>query len=320
MNGDTPRTSRALVLDEFGTLPRLEEREVPAPRPGHTLVRLRAAQVSHLDLNIIDGAFGVLPELPFVPGTTGSGTVVASGTHPEGTLVSLRGADTGIRADGAWQEHILVPDDAVTPVPEGTDPAIACSYWSPVGTALAAVHTVGRVQEGERVLVTGAAGSVGAMAVQIAARAGAEVIGAVGRESKLAHVPGAAKPVLAGELSAETVGGPVDLVVDTVGGPVLRAALPLVRGRGRVALVGYTAGRELTVDLADFLLADVSLLPVNLMTRGDEVREEAQSLLPALNAGELTLSIERFGLERLPEAIDRLRRGELVGKPVLELP
>ncbi|MBZ4017597.1 alcohol dehydrogenase catalytic domain-containing protein, partial [Streptomyces purpurogeneiscleroticus] len=77
-------TTRTLALEEFGTLPKLGERAVPEPRPGHTLVRVAAATVAHLDLNILDGQFGILPELPFIPGTQGSGYVLASNTHPEG--------------------------------------------------------------------------------------------------------------------------------------------------------------------------------------------------------------------------------------------
>jgi NADPH:quinone reductase-like Zn-dependent oxidoreductase len=311
--------SRALVLESFGSLPRLVERPVPGPRPGHTLVRMRAAQVGHLDLNVVDGRFGILPDLPAVPGTTGCGVVLASETHPEGALVRLGGRGLGLRRDGCWAEHALVPDAAVETVAEGTDPALACSWFSPAGTAWAAVHAVAHVQPGERVLVTGAAGAVGAMTVQVAARAGAEVIGVVGRPAKLAHVPAPAKPVLASELSAESVGGPIDALVDTVGGPVLRDALPLVRPRGRAALVGYTAGREFGVDLGDFLLADVSLLPVNLMSRGKEVAADAEDLLVELRTGALTLEIERHGIERLAEAAERLRTGEAIGKVVLDL-
>lgn len=315
----TTAKSRALVLESFGSLPRLVERPVPEARSGHTLVRMRAAQVGHLDLNVVDGKFGILPDLPAVPGTTGCGVVLASDTHPEGALVRLGGKAIGLRRDGCWAEHALVPDAAVEIVEEGTDPALACSWFSPVGTAWAAVHAVADVRPGERVLVTGAAGAVGAMAVQVAARAGAEVVGVVGRPAKLAHVPAPAKPVLASELSPESVGGPVDVVIDTVGGPVLRDALPLVRPRGRVALVGYTAGREFTVDLADFLLADVSLLPVNLMTRGKEVAADAKVLLAELRTGALTLEIERHGIEEFAEAAERLRTGEAIGKVVLDL-
>ena len=315
----TTAKSRALVLESFGSLPRLVERPVPEARSGHTLVRMRAAQVGHLDLNVVDGKFGILPDLPAVPGTTGCGVVLASDTHPEGALVRLGGKAIGLRRDGCWAEHALVPDAAAEIVEEGTDPALACSWFSPVGTAWAAVHAVADVRPGERVLVTGAAGAVGAMAVQVAARAGAEVVGVVGRPAKLAHVPAPAKPVLASELSPESVGGPVDVVIDTVGGPVLRDALPLVRPRGRVALVGYTAGREFTVDLADFLLADVSLLPVNLMTRGKEVAADAKVLLTELRTGALSLEIERHGIEEFAQAAERLRTGEAIGKVVLDL-
>ncbi|WP_405927121.1 zinc-binding alcohol dehydrogenase family protein [Streptomyces sp. NBC_00035] len=311
--------SRALLLEQFGSVPRPVERPVPEPKPGHTLIRMRAAQVAHLDLNVVDGKFGILPDLPAVPGTTGCGIVLASDTHPEGSLVRLAGKGLGMRRDGCWAEHALVPDAAVKAVAEGTDPALACSYFQPAGTAWAAVHVIADVQPGERVLVTGAAGAVGSLAVQVAARAGAEVIGVVGRPGKLDHVPSAAKALLAEDLSAESVGGPIDVLIDTVGGPVLRAGLPLVRPRGRAALVGYTAGREFGVDLADFLLADVSLLPVNLMTRGREVAADAERLLGELRTGELTLPIERYGLDGLEEAVDRLRTGEAVGRVVLEL-
>ncbi|MFD5385006.1 hypothetical protein ACFWMG_08600, partial [Streptomyces sp. NPDC127074] len=57
-------TSQSLVLEEFGTLPRLVERPVPEPRPGHTLVRMESAAVSHLDLNVVDGKFGIHPHPP----------------------------------------------------------------------------------------------------------------------------------------------------------------------------------------------------------------------------------------------------------------
>jgi NADPH:quinone reductase len=311
--------SRALILEHFGELPRPVERPVPAASPGQTLVRMLATQVAHLDLNVVDGKFGILPDLPAVPGTNGAGIVLASDSHPEGTLVRVNGKGLGLRRDGCWADHAVVPDAAVIAVPEGTDPALACSFFTPVGTAWAAVHSVAAVQPGERVLVTGAAGAVGSLTVQIAARAGAEVIGVVGRASKLSHVPAPAKAVLATEMSPEAVGEQIDAVVDTVGGPVLRDALGLVRPRGRVALVGYTAGREFTVDLADFLLADVSLLPVNLMTRGKEVAADAERLLTELAAGELNLPIERYGPDRLTEAVERLRTGAAVGRVVLDL-
>jgi NADPH:quinone reductase len=310
---------RAVVLEEFGSAPRIVERPV-SPRPrGETLVRVHAAQVGHLDLGVIDGRFGILPTPPFVPGTEACGTVVASDTHPAGALVRVRGAGVGLRRDGGWAEHVAVPDEAVLSVPEGTDPALACCFFSPAATAWTALHDVAVITETERVVVTGAAGAVGSLAVQLAVRAGAEVIGVVGRAAKLARVPAGAKAVLAADLSAETLGEPADALVDTVGGPVLATALGLVRPGGRAALVGYTAGREFGVDLADFLLADVALLPVNLMSRARGLASVADRLLAEITAGELVLPIERYGLDRLDEAVGRLRTGAAVGKVALTI-
>ncbi|MBO1330245.1 zinc-binding alcohol dehydrogenase family protein [Streptomyces sp. VRA16 Mangrove soil] len=318
MSGSTT-ASRALVLEEFGTLPRLVERAAPAPRPGHTLVRMAAASLGHLDLNVVDGEFGILPALPFVPGVQGSGFVLASDPHPEGALVRLRGEGIGLSRDGAWAEHALVPDAAVEPVPEGIDPVLACICFTPVGTAWASVHPIAQVRPGERVLVTGAAGAVGAVAVQLAARAGAEVIGVVGRPAKLEHVPAVARSVLAADLDEARGGAPVDVLIDTVGGRVLRDALTLVRSGGRAALLGYTAGRELTVDLADFCLADVALLPVNMLRRGPQATPEVLRLLPDLMSGALSLPYERHGMADLAETVERLRTGAVVGAVALDM-
>ncbi|MFI0448831.1 zinc-binding alcohol dehydrogenase family protein [Actinomadura sp. 6N118] len=310
-------TSRVLLLERFGTPPRMTERPVPARSPGETLIRVAAAQVGHLDLNILDGRFGILPSLPFIPGTEACGTIVASDVHPEGTLVRIRGAGLGLSRDGGWAEHAVVPDKAVVPVSPGTDPALACCFFSAAGTAWAAVHDVGAVAEGERVLVTGAAGAVGSLVVQLAVRTGAEVIGVVGRQAKLGHVPAGAKAILADDLSAEAVGGPPDALIDTVGGSVLPTALKLVRPRGRAVLIGYSAGREFSVDLADFLLADVALLPINLMARAGNLIPVADRLLTEIASGELNLPIERYALDRLETAVERLRTGSAIGKVTL---
>lgn len=310
--------SRALVLESFGSSPRLLDRPVPEPAEGHTLIRVHAAQVGHLDLDVAAGRFGILPDLPAVPGTEACGTVLASTVHPEGALVRVRGAGVGLRRDGGWADHLVAPDAAVLPVPRGTDPVLACCFFSPAGSAWAAVHAVAGVAPGERVLVTGAAGAVGSLTVQVAAAAGAEVTGVVGRPAKLGHVPPQAAPVLAADLAGEGA-EQVDVLIDTVGGALLRDALRLVRPRGRAVLVGYTAGREFAVDLADFLFADVALLPLNMMSRAPELAGEADRLLAGLIAGDLVLPIERYGIDEHEEAVRRLRSGEAVGKVAFDL-
>ncbi|MDH6514105.1 NADPH:quinone reductase-like Zn-dependent oxidoreductase [Streptomyces sp. SAI-135] len=76
---------------------------------------------------------------------------------------------------------------------------------------------------------------------------------------------------------------------------------------------------QLTLDLADFFLADVSLLPVNMINRSAEVAPEVLRLLPELSSGALTLPYESYGMDALGEAVERLRTGKVVGKIVLDM-
>jgi NADPH:quinone reductase-like Zn-dependent oxidoreductase len=308
----------ALVVEAFGGLPAVRRRPVPVAAPGETVVRVRAAQVAHLDSDVVAGTFGLLPPLPFVPGTEAAGVVVTSASLPVGTRVRVRGGGVGTARDGTWATHVLAPDTAVTPLPDGVDDAIACCAFSPLATAWAAVHDVAAVRPGQQVLVTGAAGAVGSVAVQLAAEVGAAVTGWVSRPEKLAHVPESATAVVVAEAGpAERV---FDAVVDTVGGPVLVQALTRVAPGGTVLLVGYTAGRRVEVDLQALMLADVSLRPINLIRRTPGLLAAFDSLLPRLARGELVLPVERHPATDVATALDRLRSGRVVGKAVIEMP
>jgi len=313
----TETRSVALVLEEPGLFPAPRRRVVGGLGRDETLVRIGAAQVGHLDMDVVEGRFPGAAPPPLVPGTEGAGRVVASARWAEGARVRFRGGGVGIRRDGAWAEHVIVPDDALVAVPDGVPDALACCFFSPAGTAWAAVRDVVRVQQGDRVLVTGAAGAVGGLAVQLALEAGATVTGTVGRAGKLPHVPLGAEAVLASELAGEGEPASYDAVIDTVGGDLLAAMLRLLRPGGRAALVGYSAGRRLELDIQQFLLADVPLLPVNLLSRGPHLRQVADELLGRLAGGELYLPVETSGAADLSDAAARLRRGEVVGKLAL---
>jgi NADPH:quinone reductase-like Zn-dependent oxidoreductase len=312
------RDGLALVVEEFGSKPVPARRPVPVVGPGETLVRVRVAQVAHLDSDVVAGTFGLLPPLPFVPGTEAAGVVVSSGSLPAGTRVRVRGGGIGTARDGTWATHLVAPDAAVAPLPDGVDDALACCAFSPLATAWAAVHDVAAVRPGQRVLVTGASGAVGGVAVQLAAEAGAEVTGWVSRPEKLAHVPASATARVV------TEAGPAepefDAVVDTVGGPVLADALARVLPGGVAVLVGYTAGRRIGIDLQALMLADVSLRPVNLIRRTRGLLAAFDRLLPRLARGELVLPVERHPATEVATALDRLRTGRVVGKAVIEMP
>ena len=297
---------------------RVEDVDPPRPRSGETLVRVTAASVAHLDRTIASGSFATHPPLPYIPGTDGAGLVVESGSMEPGASVRIRGGGVGVARDGLWAEQAVVPDAALHHVPADADPALVATFYSPAATAHVALHEVGDVQPGERVAVTGASGAVGSLVVQLAMRAGAEVVALVGSARKRDAVPAGAQVVVGrGATAAAGVSEPVDLLVDTVGGGGLVDLLSAVRPGGRVALVGYTAGTELTVSLPALLQTDVRLLPVNLLRWAEVAAREAPPLLAALSDGTLQLAIEEFALTQAGEALAHLASGEARGRVAL---
>lgn len=306
---------RGLRIAGFGTPPLLAS-ELPAPvaGPGTTLVRMAAVALGHLDRSVASGRFPRHPALPYVPCGDGAGWVEESGRHPGGTLVWLRGGGLGVDRDGVAAEYAAVPDEAVHPAPDGTDPTLAACFFSPATSAHLAIHEIAEVRAGQRVLVTGAAGAVGSLAVQLALLAGAEVTGLVSRPERAALVPAGAR-TLAGDAGS----GPYDVLIETVGGPGLSPRLDAVVPGGVAVVVGYTAGTRVELDLPARCAHDVELRFLNMIRRAPQAFGVADDLLRRLSKGELTLGMDRYRLEDAAAAWEALATGRARGRVVLEV-
>jgi NADPH2:quinone reductase len=304
----------AARIHDWGGKPLLEEVPEPVPAPGETLVEVTAAAIGHIDLTVAAGRFAYRPSLPHVPGVEGAARVLDSPSLPSGAPVRIRGGGVGLERDGTWAERAAVATKALHPVPEGLDESLVATFFGPAVTARVAVDEIGRLEPGERVAVTGASGAVGSLAVQLARRAGAgSVVALVSRPEKAPLVPPGAE-VVAGDLPEE----PVDLLIDTCGGPRLATLLTrAVRPGGRAVLVGYTAGTQLSLDLPALLAADVTLHPVNLIRRGPRLAGTAAELLDLLVRGDLTLRVTTFPLSRVAEAVELVRSGAAAGRVAL---
>ena len=312
---------KAVRLHEFGGRPTLDE--VPEPEGGETLVRVEAAAVAHLDLTVASGSFHMTPSLPHIGGVEGCGTVVSSDVHEPGTRVMLRGGGLGLVRSGTWAELVAVRSRHVAPLPADLSPELGATYFVPTTTAYTALHDIGRlgtwVSDDETVVVAGAAGAVGSMVVQLALRAGATVIGLVSGE-QAGRLPAGVEAVRLGDedRAAElTRDRPATLLVDTLGGQGLAARSRWVRPGGRAVAIGYVAGTEVGLDLPNWLLEDVALLPVNMIRRDAGAREHAPMLARLLAAGELTLEVESFAMADIAKVLDLLATGGLRGRAVI---
>ncbi|MDN8612565.1 quinone oxidoreductase family protein [Variovorax ginsengisoli] len=309
---------KAMRVAAFGAPPLPAQLAEPQLRAGRTIVRMEAATVGHIDRTVWGGKFLRHPPFPYTPGVEAAGVVVASTLHAVGQRVWLRGSGLGTLFDGTWCELIDAPDEALGLLPDAVPSTLGSAFFSPCTSAWVALHDIARMRAGERVLVTGATGAVGSLAVQLALDGGAHVIAVVGQAAQAAAMPPAAQVLVLGDDPSEALASvSADLLVDTVGGPLLAAALPRVEPGGRAVLVGYTAGNGLALDLAHFLQRDVALLPLNMFRRDAAGRAAAPELLARLADGRLRLDVQPFALEDAAAALDWIAQRGHRGRAVL---
>lgn len=309
---------KAVRVHAWNEAPVLESVPEPPEREGHSVVRIEAASVGHLDRTIWRGDFLHPPALPYVPGVEGSGVVERGGRFAPGTRVWFRGGGLGTRRDGSWCERCAVPDAILGVLPDEVSFEAGATFFSPCTSAWVALHEVGGVRAGERVLVTGAAGAVGSIVCQLARAAGADVIGVVGTATRLAQLDDGVRGVVVARGEARAPDGlQADLLIDTVGGATLAALLPAVVAGGRAVLVGYLGGSRLVLDLTEFIQRDVSLLPLNMLHREAAGRAVAPSLLERIADGSLRVAWRVFGFAQAAEALEWLGSPDHRGRAVL---
>ena len=230
---------RAARLHEIGGTLQIDEIDDPVPADDEVVVDIDYASVNPLDIWVTRGAPGVAAaNLPWIPGTEGSG-------HLDGRAVLVRGAGLGVMRHGLYRERAAVPRSAVHELPDGLDLAQAAGMPVVGVTAWHAVHTCAQVTPDDRVLVLGASGGVGSVAVQLAAAVGATVWGQTGNAANVAAIAedGAAEVLVtdaAGLTEAASAYAPT-VVLDPLGGDFPDQAIAAMADRGRLVVYGASA-------------------------------------------------------------------------------
>lgn len=222
----------------------VQELDDPTPGPGQLRIRVDAAGVNFADVMARLGVYPDAPPLPSVVGYEVSGTVdaVGDGVSPdrvgEGVVAMTR--------FGGYSDAVLVDDGQAARRPDGIDPIHAAAIPVTGLTAWMILHVFGRVREGDRVLVLGAGGGVGLMALDMLREVGAEAWGAAspGKHDALRargweHLVDYRQPDWAARLQSQTDG--FDLVLDPVGGASWGHSLDLLRAGGRLVAYGMSA-------------------------------------------------------------------------------
>jgi NADPH:quinone reductase-like Zn-dependent oxidoreductase len=257
-------------ITSHGHPPELRPYDLPAPGAGQSLIRVTAAPITPLDVLCAGGTsyFGP-PVLPYVPGVQGVGVV------DQGDRAGARvwfNTDAGMRpGDGSLAEAAVVHDLESVDVPDGVSDVDAAALGLSAVAAWMALTFRGRLEAGERVLVLGAGGAVGQVAVQAATALGAGAVVAAsrrprGRDRALEQGATAAVDLsdadvdeVTARLRAAADGG-VDVIVDPVGGATATAALRILAEHGRLVHLGSSGGAESTFSSATLRSGSHSIL------------------------------------------------------------
>jgi NADPH:quinone reductase len=323
------------ITEETGPDSALALLELPEPEPSHmltpgsgVLVDVHVAGVSFPELLQTRGQYQMKPPLPFVPGSEVGGVVRSA---PADAAVKPGDRVAAFCALGGWAETAVAPEFFVFPLGPldfAQGAALVLNYH----TAYFALKLRGRLEDGETVLVHGAAGGVGTASLQVAKGLGARTIALVSTDEKaeIARQAGADEVVLLGEAWKDEViersGGGVDVVLDPVGGERFTDSLRSLREDGRLVVVGFTGGSIPEVKVNRLLLRNTEVVGAGwgayVMGKPGLNREIGAAIGALIESGAVRPLIgQRFGFTQdgAAEALKTLDERRAVGKVVLDV-
>jgi NADPH:quinone reductase len=302
----------ATMLAYVGTSAGPERRRVPDPRPApdQAVVEVEAFAINRGEL----GLFARRPE-GWRPGQDLAGRVVAPAADGGGPAA---GARVVAMVDfGGWAQRVAVPIDRLAPLPDTVEAERAAGFGVAGLTALRALRR-GDGLLGARVLITGASGGVGTFAVQLAAAGGAEVTALTGSHRSVEFGALGAHRVVT---SLDDADGDFDLVLESVGGQVLLAALGRTAPGGHLVLIGSSAGDPAPITISSFRPhARQTVHPFWVYGSGEPVGEDLAQLARLTARGLLDPVVGWAGSwDHLDQAMQALRDRRVAGKAILRV-
>jgi NADPH:quinone reductase-like Zn-dependent oxidoreductase len=335
---------RAYRFGEFGLDNlKLESTDSPRPGPGEVLVDIKAISLNYRDLLVIKGLYNPKLKLPAVPLSDGAGVISAVGEGVERVRVGDRvtshfvsgwidglfhgqyvGTTLGLPKAGLAAEQVVLPAEAVVPIPGGYDFAQAATLPIAALTAWSALVTKGQLAAGQTVLTLGT-GGVAIFTLQFAKAMGATVIITSGSDEKLerARQLGAdhtinyrARPDWEKAVLEITDRAGVDLTVETAGGGTLDRSLAATRAGGTVALLGALTGLKAQINVGLILMKELHVAGILV---GSRAAFEAMNRF--IEQHDVKPVIDRtFPFDQLPDALQYMESGRHLGKIVVAAP
>ncbi len=293
----------------------------PPPGPGELTVAISHAALNFPDLLMLGGGYQFRPDLPFIPGTEATGIVTATGAgaaawQGQPVIIGARG--------GGFAGAMTVPVSQVRSLPAGMTAAEGAAFTVGALTAYVGLVVRGRLQPGERVLVTGAGGGMGLAAVALARAKGAHVIAVASSRDRLAlaTAAGAHEVLLIDRFTPVIDRRDIDIVFDPVGGALAMPAIRSLARKGRYLIIGFAGGRPDPFPLNRALLKEIEIIGVRAGEQGRQDPAAGRAHITAIDAMALSLrpiiGLE-VPLERAADAFAAMAAGTLTGKAVVRI-
>ncbi len=307
------------------------ERSVNELPEGDILVRVNYSSLNYKDALSASGNRGVTKNYPHTPGIDAAGVIEESENDEflPGDEVIVTSYDLGMNTSGGFGQYIRVPAGWVLTCPDTLTLKESMMYGTAGFTAALSVFKMqqqGVTPNQGEILVTGATGGVGSMAVAILARAGYQVVAASGKQKEKQFLIdlGAAEVIHRDEVT-DTSGRPLMKgrwagVIDTVGGDILATAIKSTRTGGVVTCCGNVASHELSTTVLPFILRGISLLGIDSGNCPMEIRQKIWNRIAGeWKLGNLDHLTKEIPLEDLDQNIELILKGKLKGRTVVNL-
>jgi NADPH2:quinone reductase len=299
----------------------------PEAAEGELLVEVEAIGLNFYDELMTRGLYQHRPPPPIVPGSEVAGTVRSA---PNGCGFAVGDHVAGFVLQGGFATQVTLPIVAAVHVPDGVSSVTAAAATVNYHTAEFALVRRARLEQAENVLVMGAAGAVGAAAVQVAVRHGASVVAGLRRiPDGQPRMPGVVGSLELSEGFAARIremlsGQGVDVVFDPVGGWLTEEALRALRPEGRLIVIGFAAGEIPKIRANRLLLNNISVIGAGMGAFLDVdtalLGRQAEVINPWLADGSLQpLVAQVVPFTELPAALSAVGQGMAGGKVVVEL-
>ena len=299
--------------------------------PGDVLIQVACSSVNFKDALAATGAGKIIRRFPCIGGIDLAGTVVESGDQrfKKGDPVIATSYDIGVSRDGGYAEYARIPADWVVPMPKGLDPFTAMALGTAGFTAGLAVERMehdGLKPANGPVLVNGATGGVGSIAVDILAASGYHVVALTGKETETAYLKGlgAAEVMFRSSLDLAKI-KPLDKAtwagaVDNLGGDVLSWMASTMQIGGTLASIGLAASHTFNTTVMPFILRGVSLLGIDSVNAPMPIREKVwKRLATDLKPRHLDSIVTTVNFADLPGVFDKILKAQMRGRTVVKI-